>query len=147
VDDMRRFEYTRGKSDKFWWVWTEPTGPTGYLLCCRWGRRGTDGQRKDWFHSSLNVARALAKDKANQKLAKGYFEVTASNATQRVCAECGDVPDTAGPLCNRCRVAARKKKVRFGPTQKAFASEQKPVEPGAVWLSPRRRLLKPGAET
>lgn len=143
IDDMRRFHYVRGNSNKFWWVWTEPTRPTGYLLCCRWGRIGTDGQRKSWFYGTLNLARAIAKDKANKKLAKGYFEVTAkatqkvtAKATQKVCAECGDAPDTAGPLCTRCIDGRREAQAVL-----TKATKNQPAEL-AVWISPRRRLRR-----
>jgi predicted DNA-binding WGR domain protein len=70
---MRRFEYRKDTSSKFWEVEV-----SGSVLTTRWGRIGTTGQRKSKpFDRSESAERAMVKLVA-EKLKAGYSEVVHS---------------------------------------------------------------------
>ena len=70
---MRRFEYSDDRSHKFWGISVQ-----GSDVHVRYGRIGTDGQRKDKAHDSVEAADAAAEKQIAEKLKKGYQEVDAA---------------------------------------------------------------------
>lgn len=69
---MRRFEFSDGKSNKFWEVEVK-----GSELHLRWGRIGTDGQSKVKDFASQAKATEEAEKQIASKQKKGYSEVSA----------------------------------------------------------------------
>jgi len=121
----RTFNYAKGNSDKFWSVWVEPTGPTGYRLFAHWGRNGTDGQRKSWFFATRAEATREALRKIAGKLKKGYLEDTPREATV-----VGSIAQT------RWR---KDKSALAGPPSRKPKPKPKPTLPSG-FISPRRVL-------
>ena len=72
---MRRFECVEGGSSKFWEVLVE-----GAQLQVRFGRIGTEGQRKDKDYASAAAAQAEAAKLIREKTGKGYREIAPSGA-------------------------------------------------------------------
>jgi predicted DNA-binding WGR domain protein len=70
---VRRFEFTEGRSQKFWEVDVE-----GSEMTTRWGRIGSAGQAQTKSFADTAAARAAADKLIAEKAAKGYVEVTAS---------------------------------------------------------------------
>lgn len=70
---MRRFEFSEGRSNKFWEV-----GLNGARLSTRWGKLGTKGQEQTKSLPSADRAKAAHDSLINEKLAKGYREVGAA---------------------------------------------------------------------
>ena len=69
----RTFEFREGRSSKFWRVRVD-----GKHLHVTYGRIGTDGKTQlDVFNSSGEAERKAAQ-KIQEKLGKGYYEVTDS---------------------------------------------------------------------
>lgn len=68
----RRFEYAAGTSNKFWEVEV-----AGAAVTVTFGRMGSAGQTKTTSHPSAEAARMAAKNSVEEKLGKGYREVTA----------------------------------------------------------------------
>jgi DNA ligase-1 len=69
----RRFEFTEGKSSKFWEVSINDTDVT-----VRFGRIGTNGQTQTKNFPSADAARNHADKLVNEKLEKGYIQVVGS---------------------------------------------------------------------
>jgi DNA ligase-1 len=67
----RRFEFTEGTSDKFWEI-----SISGSQVTVCFGRKGTAGQRETKTLATADAAQKHAEKKINEKLAKGYHEVT-----------------------------------------------------------------------
>lgn len=70
---VRRFECTGGGSSKFWEGWV-----VGSTFCARWGRLGSDGQRRAWECASYSAAFTRMTKKILEKQSKGYVEVRTS---------------------------------------------------------------------
>lgn len=73
---MRRLELRDPEKhhNKFWEV-SDPEGlggGAGWLVTCRWGRIGSDGQWKDFFFKTYAAAEKFRCDKIEEKKAKGY---------------------------------------------------------------------------
>jgi DNA ligase-1 len=66
----RRFEFSKGSSDKFWEIKIVDKSVT-----TRWGRIGGDGQAKTKTYSSAGAAGAAADKLIEEKTSKGYVEV------------------------------------------------------------------------
>lgn len=69
---LRRFEFKKGPSDKFWEVVC-----TGNELTIRWGRTGGDGQGATKTFTSFEAAEAEADKLVRKKLEGGYTEAGA----------------------------------------------------------------------
>ena len=69
---MRRFEFSDGKSDKFWEIAVD-----GNTYTVRYGRRGTDGQSNTKVYPTPEKAQAEADKAIASKTKKGYVEVEA----------------------------------------------------------------------
>lgn len=52
----------------------------GSKVVVRWGPRGKSGQSKEYLHGSQNSAIGFVLDKEQEKLGKGYYEVSHENA-------------------------------------------------------------------
>lgn len=78
----RRFEFVDGSSNKFWEVRVEGASQT-----VRYGRIGTDGQSKTKQFADAATALADAEALIEEKLEKGYTEVTAGAAAPAVARE------------------------------------------------------------
>lgn len=86
---MRRFEFSDGKSNKFWEIEVEGSGFT-----TRHGRIGTDGRTTTKEYSSAALADKRAASAIASKLGKGYVEVAAdSDASTDALASTSD-PET-----------------------------------------------------
>lgn len=72
---MRRFEYKKGSSYKFWEIEVE-----GNAFTARYGKVGTDGQVQTKSFASADKAQAEADKKIREKVTKGYAEVSVSSA-------------------------------------------------------------------
>ena len=66
----RMFEFSDGKSNKFWEIAVEGTDVT-----VRYGRMGSDGQTKTKSFADEDAANAHAEKSIVQKTGKGYEEV------------------------------------------------------------------------
>lgn len=90
----RYAEFKKGTSNKFYQVQAIETGGDGLRtrVVYTYGRIGTDGQRKVQEGLSWSYAKQLADDKFEQKLAKGYKEVSALEALASACEEPEDRP-------------------------------------------------------
>ncbi len=64
------FEYSDGKSNKFWEI-----AQSGKGFTVRYGRIGTSGQSKKKSFDSKKTSDAAAQKLIDQKTAKGYKEV------------------------------------------------------------------------
>lgn len=73
---VRRFEFTGGTSNKFW----EVSMPTPYRVATKWGRIGSDGQTQIKSFDSLVTALEHFNRVIDEKLRKGYREVTGPEA-------------------------------------------------------------------
>ena len=69
---MRRFEFSDGKSNKFWQIAVD-----GCDVTTHWGRIGANGQRKTKTLASPAAAQADADKQIRSKTKKGYAEVAA----------------------------------------------------------------------
>lgn len=67
---MRRFEFVKGASKKFWEIELE-----GNRFKVRWGRIGAEGQTKEKRFASLASARTAHDKLVTEKLGKGYVEM------------------------------------------------------------------------
>ena len=103
---MRRFEFSDGKSNKFWEISSDSSSFT-----TRWGRIGTDGQTKtkDAADPAAEVAKQI-----KGKTKKGYVEVAGASAPAAAPAPVAAAPVAAAPVA-----AAPKPK----PAPKAKAPE------------------------
>jgi predicted DNA-binding WGR domain protein len=72
---MRRFEYKKGSSYKFWEIEVE-----GNSFTARYGKVGAKGQTQTKSFASPEKAAAAAEKKINEKVRKGYAEVAAAAA-------------------------------------------------------------------
>lgn len=81
----RRFEFVDGSSNKFWEVRVEGASQT-----VRYGRIGTDGQSKTKQFADAATALADAEGLIEEKLEKGYAEVTGGAAAPAVAREDDD---------------------------------------------------------
>lgn len=70
---MRRFEFKNDKSSKFWEIAQKDS-----KLLLRWGKIGTDGQRKEKAFASPEKAVRELEKQVRAKLKKDYLEVGAS---------------------------------------------------------------------
>ena len=79
----RLFEHRSNITRKFWAITEEPIAGNGYLVISRWGPIGSSGQsnEKHFNQSGVNLARRYIQKKINEKLNKGYVEIT--NGRQR----------------------------------------------------------------
>jgi len=66
---VRRLELSNDVSEKFWEGWT-----VGSTLCVRFGKLGSDGQRKDKAFPSEPAAKQALESLVSEKLGKGYAE-------------------------------------------------------------------------
>ena len=71
VNTTRRFTYVDGSSDKFWAITID-----GSKVTVHFGRNGTAGQKNTRDCLSADKATKHAEKLIQQKLAKGYVEVT-----------------------------------------------------------------------
>lgn len=65
----RRFEFREDGSSKFWQIWTD-----GTILTTRWGKIGTDGQKKSKDFGSEEKVKKEYDRLVKEKTAKGYRE-------------------------------------------------------------------------
>ncbi len=72
---IRRFEYIAGGSNKFWEIESYNNSTT---ITTRWGRRGTKGQELVKSLPSLLAATTLVNKLIQEKIFKGYVELTGS---------------------------------------------------------------------
>jgi predicted DNA-binding WGR domain protein len=70
-EELRRFVYTEGKSNKFWEIWK--VGTTSYGR--RWGKIGCPGSSNSWNCRTIQERNREVSDLIIQKLTKGYREV------------------------------------------------------------------------
>jgi predicted DNA-binding WGR domain protein len=70
MSQLRRFEYTDAKSNKFWEVSVAEATVT-----VRYGRIGTDGQTQVKSYESTAEAMAAAEKQIAEKVKKGYREI------------------------------------------------------------------------
>lgn len=75
AQEPRRFEFTEGSSKKFWEVRLD-----GTALLVRFGRIGTEGQTQKKAFAHVADAADAAEKLIEQKMRKGYFEVTGGYA-------------------------------------------------------------------
>lgn len=74
---MRRFEFSDGKSNKFWEIALD-----GNTFTVRYGRMGTDGQTNTKVFDSADKAQKEADKAIRSKTKKGYVEVEAGEPAQ-----------------------------------------------------------------
>lgn len=76
--DWQRYEYTQGKSNKFWEIRQH-----GREVTTRWGRIGHSGQSNKKTYVTVSAAR-LAMDRIiGKKLDKGYVLVTETGMPEK----------------------------------------------------------------
>ena len=81
---MRRFEFQEDASHKFWEVYV-----AGDTLAVRYGKVGTQGQTQTKEFKSEDAAQRAADKLVQEKLGKGYVEVTAPKARTGAAAKAG----------------------------------------------------------
>lgn len=108
---MRRFEFSDGKSNKFWQI-----ERLGQSVLVEFGRIGTNGQSQEKDHGSEASAKTEYDKLVREKLKKGYKEV-------------GDLPVGAGAAAEvEPAEAIVNDKTRKEPAAKSQAVETKAVE-------------------
>lgn len=122
---MRRFECVEGGSSKFWEVLVE-----GAQLQVRFGRIGTEGQRKDKDYASAAAAQAEAAKLIREKTGKGYREIARSDA---------ESPPVAPSPSTVPAVAAASVTPAQAPKLAAVSLPHTPAPPVAAAISPMPR--------
>jgi predicted DNA-binding WGR domain protein len=79
--ERRRFEYTEGNSSKYWIIWTQDNQ---YFV--HYGRIGSAGQTTVKVWASAYTAEYQARKIIQEKISKGYREVTERSTPTRTAA-------------------------------------------------------------